>query len=637
METIHQVLKKYWGHDTFRPFQEEIIQSVLEDKDTLALLPTGGGKSVCFQIPALMREGICIVISPLIALMKDQVENLKKRSIEARAVYSGMSKKEADVTLDHCVFGKVKFLYVSPERLLSYLFRERVRKMKVNCIAVDEAHCISQWGYDFRPPYLQIAEIRAYFPKVPVIALTATATPSVCDDIQEKLAFREKRIFRSGFVRKNLSFIVRETENKEVKLTEILQNVKGSGIVYIRNRKKTKEISEFLGRQKISADYYHAGLDNDVRNNKQEKWIQNRTRIIACTNAFGMGIDKPDVRVVVHLDIPESLEAYYQEAGRAGRDGLKAFAGLLYDQHDFFSMRENLQKQFPPPEYVRSVYHQLGNHVQIAFGAGMGESFDFDLLEFCRKYQLKPAETRNALRIIEQNNYIYVSESMNKLSTIYIPVDRETVYRYQIENKNLEPIIKMILRTAPGVFDDVTPIHERELAYHLSISPEKLMENLRFLHSHGIIQYNPIKTKPQITFVRERVSAENLLLDIKLMAQLKEAAEQRLQSVMGYVDNRTECRVKNLVRYFGEETGNCGHCDICVEKNKLGLSEREFDIACAWLEKTLHVQPVSPEDLVQLKLPVRKEKLIETLAFLTENKVVIHTKDNLLTWQEERK
>ncbi len=634
MTTIHTLLKQYWGYDNFRPEQEEIINSVLEGKDTLALLPTGGGKSACFQIPALINDGICLVVSPLIALMKDQVQNLKKKNIEAIAIYSGMSYKETDAALDNCVNGKFKFLYVSPERLLTEIFRERFKKMKINLIAIDEAHCISQWGYDFRPPYLQIAELRQFFPEIPIIALTATATRKVCNDIQEKLLFHNKNIFRVSFKRDNLSFIVRETENKEDKLVEILRNVPGSGVVYVRNRKKTKDIAEYLWRKEINSGFYHAGLEQGVRSAKQENWINNKTRIIVCTNAFGMGIDKPNVRIVVHLDIPESLEAYYQEAGRAGRDGQKAYVGLIYDGHDFLSLSEFIEKQYPPIEFIKNVYHQLGNYFQLAFGAGEGESFDFDLMEFCKQFQLKPVETRNALKIIEQNNYIYVSDALNKLSTIYIPVDRETIYRYQIENKQFEQVIKLILRTSPGVFDDNINIHERELAYHLAIEVEKLKEILGFLHQQGIIQYSPIKTKPQVTFVKERLSSDLLQLDIKLMKQLRDTATERFNAITGYVKNKTECRIKYVLNYFDEETTNCGQCDICVEKNKLELSDKEFDIICEWMKNQLKMNVLMPEELFKLKLPLRKEKVIETLSFLTDNKKIIHTAENLLIWQD---
>lgn len=634
MATIYTLLKEYWGYDDFRPMQEDIINSVLAGKDTLALLPTGGGKSACFQIPALMNEGICLVVSPLIALMKDQVQNLNKKNIKAIAIYSGMGYKETDAALDNCVYGDIKFLYVSPERLLTDMFRERFKKMKLNLIAIDEAHCISQWGYDFRPPYLQIAELREFFPDIPIIALTATATQKVCDDIQEKLLFKKKNVFRVSFKRENLSFIVRETENKEDKLLEILNNVNGSGVIYARNRKKTRDIAEFLKRKRINANYYHAGLDQEERSKKQEDWINNSTRIIVCTNAFGMGIDKSDVRIVVHLDIPESLEAYYQEAGRAGRDRLKAYAGLIYDQHDILSLKEFIEKQFPPIEFIKNVYHQLGNYFQLALGAGEGESFDFDLMEFCKQFQLKPVETRNALKIIEQNNYIYVTDALNKLSTVYIPVDRETIYRYQVENKQFEPVIKLILRTAPGVFDDPIAIHERELAYHLSITIEKLKEILLFLHQQEVIEYSPVKTKPQVTFVRQRFGGDQLVLDVELINRLKLSAKERLDAILGYVNNKTECRVKNLLRYFNEDVKNCGLCDICVEKNKLELSEEEFEIIYAWLRDKLRIEQLMPEELLKIKLPARKEKVIQAMGFLIDNKKIIHTTENTLVWRD---
>lgn len=630
---IHAVLKQHWGYDVFRPLQEDIINSILSGQDTLALLPTGGGKSLCFQVPAMAMEGICVVVSPLIALMKDQVQNLMKRDIPAVALFTGMSKREIDIALDNCIYGKIKFLYVSPERLLTDIFRERFKKMKVNLIAIDEAHCISQWGYDFRPPYLQIAELRPFFPNVPIAALTASATKKVCDDIQEKLAFKKPNLFRASFARPNIGFIVRETDNKEDKLLEILQNVKGTGVVYVRNRKKTQDTAAFLLRHKVNAGFYHAGLDNDTRNNKQENWISGKTRIIVCTNAFGMGIDKPDVRSVVHIDIPESLEAYYQEAGRAGRDGNKSYAGLLYDEHDFNTLEENFEKQFPPIEFIKKVYHHLGNYCQIAIGAGSGESFDFDLIVFCKQYQIKPVETRNALKILEQHGYIYISEAFNKLSTVNIPVDRETLYAYQIANKQFEPVIKLILRTAPGVFDEVVQIHESDIAYHLSAPVHEVKDILEILHKQGILVYSPLKTKPQVDFVKERISAEHLLFDHKMLNQLKTAAELRLHAVLGYVKNKSECRVKNLLRYFDENAENCNSCDICVERNKLELTEKEFSLIFEWLKTQLINNPMMPEALLKLKLPFRKEKIVETLTFLTDNKQITHTADNLLIWK----
>ena len=633
MADIKQILKQYFGYDAFRPMQEEIIQSVLDGYDTLALLPTGGGKSLCFQVPALAMDGICLVISPLIALMKDQVQNLEKRNIPALAVYSGMNYKEIDKTLDNAVYGKYKFLYVSPERLMTNVFRERVMKMKINLIAVDEAHCVSQWGYDFRPPYLKIAEIREVLKNIPVIALTATATPKVCEDIVEKLGFKKENIFRSSFERENISLIVRKTENKDQKLIEILQNVKGSGIIYVRNRKKTKDISEFLKRNRFSADFYHAGLDNETRSMKQDNWIKNKTKIIACTNAFGMGIDKPDVRVVVHLDLPESLEAYYQEAGRAGRDNIKSFAGLIYDDSDILNLQKLIKAEFPALEFIRQVYHQLGNYFQLALGAGMGETFEFDMFEFCKQFQLKPSEVQHALRVLQHNNFIYLTDTMNKLSTVFIPVDMETLYRYQIENKTLEPFIKILLRTAPGIFDDATVIRERELAYHLKIDLNKVFEVLEFLDKQEVIQYHPVKTKPQLTFISERIDAQHLLPDVKLMQWLEETAKLRMGSVISYAENKVTCRMQHLLSYFGETSNRCGKCDICVERNKLELNEKEFDAIHIWLKNILSAKPISPEELYTLKAPYRKDKIMEALSFMTDNRIILHTKENLLVWK----
>ncbi len=633
MPGLTEILKKYFGYDSFRPLQEEIMQSVLDGRDTLALLPTGGGKSLCFQVPALAKEGICLVISPLIALMKDQVQNLQKRNIPALAVYSGMSYKEIDKTLDNCIYGSYKFLYVSPERLLTEMFRERIKKMNVNLLAIDEAHCVSQWGYDFRPPYLQIAEIRKELKNVPVIALTATATIKVCEDIADKLGFKDQKIFRAGFVRENISLIVRKTENKDQKLLEILRNVNGSGVIYVRNRKKTKHIAEFLQRNKINADFYHAGLDHETRNLKQDNWLHNKTRIITCTNAFGMGIDKPDVRVVVHLDLPESLEAYYQEAGRGGRDGNTAYAGLIYDESDILNLAKMIETQYPPVEYIRQVYHQLGNYVQIAIGAGAGETFDFDLVGYCKQFQLKPSEVLHALKILQQNNLIYITDAINKSSTVFVKVDRETLYRYQIENKSLEPFIKMILRTAPGVFDDITPVREKELAYHLSIDVPKVIEVLVFLDKQGIIEYAPVKIKPQLTFIKERLSSDDIALDVHLMKWLEDMARKRMDAVTGYAFNKAECRMQNLLRYFGEETPRCGKCDICIERNKLELSEKEFDSIYNWLKQVISADSISPEELNSMKAPYRKGKILEALSFMTDNGIILHTKDNLLLWK----
>ena len=633
MSDIHSILKQYWGYDAFRPAQEEIIQAVIQKKDTLALLPTGGGKSLCFQVPALAQEGVCVVISPLIALMKDQVTHLHKRQIAAVAVYSGMTKREVDMALEQAAQGKVKFLYVSPERVQTTLFRERFKRMQVNCLAVDEAHCISQWGYDFRPPYLQIAELRALHPKVPVLALTASATPQVCNDIMERLQFRAPHMVKGSFQRPNLGLIVREQENKDDKLLEILRNVQGSAVIYVRNRRRTKEVAEFLVRHHIAASFYHAGLDPEVRNHRQDQWVQDRVRVMVCTNAFGMGIDKPDVRVVVHLDLPDAPEAYYQEAGRAGRDGKRSFAGLLFDAADVRMLMENTEKQHPEPAFVRTVYHHLCNYCQVAIGAGKDESFDFDIATLCQRFSLPALETRNALRVLEQQGFVYLSEAYYKPSTIHIPVDKETLYRFQVEHKSMEPVIKIILRTATGVFDEPVAVKESALAYHASMPEDKLVEILHYLHKMAIITYAPMRRKPQVTFLQPRAAAEDLPLDFALMQMLRERAMQRAEAMQAYVNNHLRCRSQVLLEYFGETTEPCGVCDICVEKHRMGISDTEFRRIFDWIKERLASGDMTPESLLHDTLPARSEKILEVLHFLTDTRQVLHTNDNILIWK----
>lgn len=632
MPSIQQILKQYFGYDTFRPLQDDIINSVLQGKDTLALLPTGGGKSLCFQVPALTQDGVCIVVSPLIALMLDQVENLHKKNIKATAVWSGMTKREVDAALDNCVYGDQKFLYVSPERLVTDIFRERVQKMKVNLLAVDEAHCISQWGYDFRPPYLQIAEIRKFLPRVPVLALTATATLQVCDDIQEKLIFAEKNIYRASFARKNISFAVRHAEDKESKLLEIVSKVQGSGIVYVRNRKKTKEVAQLLSENFYSADFYHAGLENTERNKKQQKWIEGKTKIIVCTNAFGMGIDKPDVRFVIHWDVPESPEAYYQEAGRAGRDGKQSYAVQLYHEGDMAGLQSFLFYQYPEIDFVKKVYHALGNYLQVANGAGKNEAFDFDLIEFCTNYKLNATQTTNALKILQQNNYIYFGDTLQRVATIRILIGNEDLYRFQIENKKWDAFIKMLLRLTPGIFDDFVPVYEKEIAYHLSIPLTKFTEQLKFLQKQGILQYNPVKTSAQIIFITEKLPPENLQFNTALLQKLKHGTEQRIFSIQNYVRNKNLCRMQVLLTYFGEEYERCGYCDICLERKKLSISEHEYETIYTWVKQKLSEKPLSPEAMYK-QATIRKEKMLEAVQFMKDNKIIEHTKENLLVWK----
>jgi ATP-dependent DNA helicase RecQ len=590
--TIHQVLKHYWGHDSFRPLQEEIIQSVLLGRDTLALLPTGGGKSICFQVPALVKEGICIVVSPLIALMKDQVENLKARGIEAVSIVSGMSRREVDIALDNCVYGPVKFLYLSPERLLSELVRERISYMNVNLIAVDEAHCISQWGYDFRPPYLHLADLRELHPNVPVLALTATATADVKDDIQQKLLFKEPNVFQQSFERKNISYVVQHDENKFRKLLDIPRGVQGSGIVYVRSRKEASEIADFYNENGFKADHYHAGLTMEQRSSRQEDWQNNHTRIIVATNAFGMGIDKPDVRFVIHKDMPESLEAYYQEAGRAGRDGQRAYAVLLYTPADRLKNEKKLLSAFPAVDEIKLVYHHLGNYYQLAYGTGQGISFDLDLGEFCSRFKLDPTKTINALKFLEQDEYLAFTESVFLPSRFKFEVTNEELYNFQIENQAWDPFIKTILRSYGGSFENYVRLREFDLARRSNLSVQQVMEGLKQLQEAGILNYLQQTDQPQVTFVQPRRDNRELVINKKYIDDRKATYRKKLEAVFTYAEHK-KCRSRMLLAYFGEDNAHkCGVCDICLEeKRRKSLSETVDDIT------TEIVQLLSAEDM----------------------------------------
>jgi ATP-dependent DNA helicase RecQ len=565
------ILQKYWKHSEFRAMQEDIIASVLKGQDTLALLPTGGGKSVCFQVPAMLLDGICIVITPLIALMKDQVSQLKQRGIEAVAIHSGMSRQQVDVLLDNCVNGGVKFLYVSPERLQTELFVARVKRMKVGLIAVDEAHCISQWGYDFRPPYLKIATLREIIPDVTIIALTASATVIVCNDIQDKLAFRAgSMVFKKSFARDNLSFVVRKTENKEKKLLEILQKVKGSAIIYVRSRKATQAISEMLGKRKNSASFYHAGLAFEDRSKRQEEWIQNKTRVIVATNAFGMGIDKPDVRVVIHLDLPENLESYYQEAGRGGRDGLRSYAVMIYQDADVNNLRQKVEQAHPSPEFLKKIYQALANYFQLALGSAEGESFDFDLHDFTERFKFHASEVYVALKKLEEEGLIQFNESFYSPSLLHFEVDKTALYEFQVANAQFDPVIKMLLRLYGGeLFSDFVKISESYLAKGLKISMQETVKILQHLHELHILEYQPTKEKPQLTFVLARQDAEKLPLNTHRMAERKKLIFQKMEAMISFATNEHRCRMQMIQDYFDEVTFNaCGICDICINRRK---------------------------------------------------------------------
>jgi len=629
---IHQILKQYWGFEQFRPLQEEIIQSVLDGKDTLALLPTGGGKSICFQVPALAMEGMCLVISPLIALMKDQVYNLNQKGIKATAIYSGLPNRVIDTLLDNAVYGKIKFLYISPERLASEDFRVRMLKMKISVLAVDEAHCISQWGYDFRPPYLKIAEVREQLKKIPVIALTATATSEVVTDIQEKLLFKQKNVLQKSFVRKNLSYVIRQTAHREQTMLEILSKVKGTAVVYVRNRKKAKEYADYLNKHKVKADFYHAGLEPNERSRRQEDWIKNKTRVICCTNAFGMGIDKPDVRLVIHMDLAESIEAYFQEAGRAGRDEKKAYAVQVHEKNDLVELDRKIKEGFPAVDFIKEVYESLCNHLRIALNDGINRGYDFDLGSFSDATKQNPIKVMSALKILEQQELLYISESVFQLSQVKCVCSKETLTRFQEQNKKLEPVVKFVLRTSEGVFEDFVPVDEQAYAPRLKITTEEVINQLTTLHKFKIFNYQPRKNKPQIFFLQNRVKKTDLRLDRDFINKRKEDFEKRLTAVRNYVMDNNVCRTRLLVKYFGETIAeNCGICDVCVAQKKSGLSAEEFSKIVAAVENELKQSALSTAELVQ-KLNLKTEYANTAVDYLLDKGKINTTPDGKVKW-----
>lgn len=613
--------------------QAEIVGAVLEGRDTLALLPTGGGKSICFQVPAMCRPGLCLVVSPLIALMKDQVHNLVKRGLPAIAIHAGMPYRDIDRLLDNCIHGNVKFLYLSPERLQTDLFRERVGRMKINLIAVDEAHCISQWGYDFRPPYLEIAALREVLPDVPVLALTATATAKVAEDIQRRLAFRgDANVFRQGFSRENLSYVVLQEEAKPAKLLEILRKVPGSAVVYTRNRKKTKETADYLRQNKIAAGHYHAGLSAQERSAAQDAWVEGKMRVIVATNAFGMGIDKPDVRSVVHLDPPDNLEAYFQEAGRAGRDGEKAFAVLLWNEHDRAELERQFEGAYPEITEIRQVYRALGSFFQLAVGGGLGEAFDFDLNLFAKNFQFEPLRCHNALRTLQQGGWIELTDAVFQPSTLQVVATREQLYDYQLRNPRFDPLLKAVLRAYQGVAGQPVALREPQLAKHLNLSVESLRQYLETLAADGIVLFQPQKEKPQIIFLRERVAAENLELDTKRYAFLRDRQRERLDALLAYADT-TRCRSQLLLEYFDEPNAPaCGYCDVCLGRHRTEPTEKEFEILRGQVAKMLENGPMPLRELTNRFPASQRARLGHVLNVLADEGEVFVDNGDRIRW-----
>ena len=619
MNKYQEILKQYWGYDSFRDLQEEIITSIGEGKDTLGLMPTGGGKSITFQVPALAQEGICIVITPLIALMKDQVQNLRKREIKALAIYSGMTRQEILTALENCIFGNYKFLYISQERLDTEIFRTKLRSMKVSMITVDESHCISQWGYDFRPAYLKIAEIRELLPEVPVLALTATATPEVVTDIQARLKFREGNVFRMSFERKNLAYIVRKTDNKTKELLYILQRISGSAIIYVRNRRRTKEITELLMNEGITADFYHAGLDNAVKDLRQKRWQSGEVRVMVATNAFGMGIDKPDVRIVLHLDLPDSPEAYFQEAGRAGRDGEKAYAVILYSKSDKTTLHKRVVDTFPDKEYILNVYEHLQYYYQMAMGDGFQCIREFNLEEFCRKFKYFPVPVDSALKILTQAGYLEYTDEQDNSSRILFTIRRDELYKLREMGKEAEALIQSILRSYTGVFTDYAYISEESLAVRTGLTRQQIYNILVTLTKRRIVDYIPRKKTPYIIYTRERLELRFLHIPPSVYEERKARYEARIKAMEEYVTTENICRSRMLLRYFGEKNEhNCGQCDVCLSKRATdNLSEESYEEVKRQILDLLSHSPLTPAETAD-QIKAEKEDIGQVIRYLLD-------------------
>jgi ATP-dependent DNA helicase RecQ len=633
LSEFKQILTKYWGYASFRPLQEEIIQSVDQGFDTLGLMPTGGGKSVTYQVYSLSKPGVCLVITPLIALMKDQVENLNHRGIKALAIYSGMSSQEIKIAMDNAVWGDYKFLYLSPERIATDRFRERVGQLDVNLIAVDEAHCISQWGYDFRPSYLRIAELRDLLPNAPVLAVTATATSQVIGDIQEQLKFKKKNTLRTSYYRSNLVYLVRNEEDKINYLVKAVLKAKGTGIVYVKSRKLTREVSDLLQKNKISADYYHAGLTSKIRSAKQDAWKNGKCRVIVSTNAFGMGIDKADVRFVIHLEAPDSVEAYFQEAGRAGRDGKTAWSVLLYNNSDKIKLERNVIKAFPEPDVIKRIYEAICNFYQLAVGFGKDQSFEFSMASFASSFSLQITTVYNSLKILQREGYLELTDELDNPSKVYFQVDRDDLYKFQVANAGFDGFVKLLLRSYTGLFTNYVAIDEQLLSKRANITPEMVYEFLCKLRAQKVIDYIPQKKTPFIIFAKERIDVERLKITKENYTDRKRDYLQRIEAMIHYAASGHKCRSQLLLQYFGEtESVRCGKCDVCLERNELNISKYEFDTVSEQIKKVLTVSCFYEELLARIE--GKPENVVKIIRWLLENEKIVYRVDNRMEWRK---
>lgn len=618
-EELHELLEKHWGFHSFREKQKEIILAVLEGRDTLALLPTGGGKTLCYQLPALAKEGMCLVISPLLALIQDQINSLHRRKIKAISITSAMSKREIDISLDNAAYGDYKFLFISPERIDTEIFRERLKKMNISFVAIDEAHCISQWGYDFRPAYLKINRLRTLLQDTPFLALTATATPEVVKDIQEKLDFKETYVIQRSFERKNLAYVVLEEEDQQDRMLKIIDGVKGSGIVYVNSRKKTKQIADYLANNKVDASFYHAGLNHEERKRKQEEWVLKKDQVMVATNAFGMGIDKPNVNFVIHIDLPNSLEAYFQEAGRAGRAGEKAYSVILSNPSVVLELKERAKREFPSKDTIKKVYLALGNYFQIPVGGGEQQSFPIDLLAFSQQYDFRSDEVERCIHFLEKEGLISFSDRFQTVSKVHIYPSKEKLYRAQLSNLQFDMVIKTMLRSYGGLFEGYVKVDESEIGKHTKLPKSSVIKVLGKLKELDVIDYLPKTKLPEMTYLTPRVEQKGVFLSKQNYEERKTVAESKLKAVLGYLEDKKGCRSKYLLQYFGEKSGNCGVCDLCLERKKgNNLNQEENQIRKALLTITASNHLTTKQIVEQLKTH-NKELVLQQLSILVDN------------------